>query len=122
MGSNTPIEIKPGYIVVIEYRRLTKVDKTKQETIALLKEDGSLYFANSNFSCDYKKEDCNNGLFFTQDGYEYTITMIWGNPSEACDFRLSKEYRKIIYDANKQKMTKNQIEKIIGHQIEIVEE
>lgn len=109
-----PIEIKPGYIVTIKDKNFSRTI----DAIALPAIDGSLYFANNDVSYDYKKDF--NGLGFKTD--EYEIVKVYGNPKKSVPIKLGKYDRDILYDANRQKMTKSQIERALGHQIEIVEE
>lgn len=109
-----PVEIKPGYIVTIKDKNFSRtIDAIVLNTI-----DGSLYFANNDVSYDYKK-DFNGGDFKTPD---YEIVKVYGNPPKSAPIKFGKYDRDILYDANRQKMTKSQIERALGHQIEIVEE
>lgn len=113
-ANKIPVEIKPGYIVAIKDKDFSRTI----DAIALTTIDGSLYFANNDVSYDYKK-DFNGGDFKTPD---YEIVKVYGNPPKSAPIKFGKYDRDILYDANRQKMTKSQIERALGHQIEIVEE
>lgn len=109
-----PIEIKPGYIVVVQ----RKANRKEEATVALPNKRGEIYLASSygfhDLKTDFGNESFENEL--------YKITKVYGNPERGSGFDCYWDLREVLYDSEKRKMTKSQIEKELGYKIEIVEE
>lgn len=109
-----PIEIKPGYIVVVQ----RKVNREEEATVALPNKKGEIYLASSYGFHDLKTD-------FGNESFEneiYKITKVYGNPERGSGFDCYWDLREVLYDSEKRKMTKSEIEKELGYKIKIVEE
>lgn len=108
-----PIEIKDGYLVVFQ-----DLDDNKLiYTIAFTDKYKNIYCANNEnwFDLGEYQNEIMCSRFFK-------IIKVYGKRSVGGAISFSTLYRDLIYDAvPKKKMTKSDIEKILGYEIEIVD-
>lgn len=93
MKNNMPIEIKPGYIVVVQ----RKVNRKEEATVALPNKKGGIYLASS-YGFHDLKTDFGNGSF---ENELYKITKVYGNPERGSGFDCYWDFREVLYDSKK---------------------
>lgn len=122
MKNNMPIQIKPGYLVAIQDNM--GANGRVFNTIVLTNKEGAIYCTDGeyrfNLNCfnnpDMEGSEWHKGL---------NIVYVWGYPKNIerlCCYENTNE-RPLIWKRNYyKKMTKSQIEEVLGYKIEIVEE
>lgn len=120
MKNNIPIEIKPGYIVSI--KGLEGKGDNAYNTIVFVNEKGK--FCCGEGSCCFELNDFNNPEMENREWHGiWAITHVWGYPANIehlCRYDKIND-RPLLWERT-MKMTKREIEELIGCKIEIVEE